>query len=93
MDFASPETLAPYFTDFGITATVGGVAVRGIFNNGYAEALAGIVAGSAPILKCVQTDIAAVTRGTAVVVNGTSYTVAEIQDDGTGIRDLVLEAV
>jgi len=85
------ETLAPYFTDFGITATVGGVSVRGIFNNAYAAGMQGIIAGSAPVLKCVQADVASATRGTAVVVNSTNYLVAEVQDDGTGVRDLVLE--
>lgn len=90
---AFAEHLTGYFTDFGLTATVGGVSVRGIFNNGYAAALGGIVAGSAPVLKCVQSDVPIATRGTSVVVNGTTYAVAEIQDDGTGIRDLVLEEV
>jgi len=88
---AFAEHLAGYFTDFGITATVGGVSVRGIFNNGYDAAFAGLVAGSAPILKIVQADAPAASYGTAVVINGTSYTVAEVQDDGTGIRDLVLK--
>lgn len=87
---AFAEDLTPFFTDFALPATVGGVAVLGIFDNGYGVGL-GIVAGSAPLLTVEAT--VTTTIGAAVSVAGGSYTIAEIKPDGSGLKLLVLEEV
>ena len=84
------EDYAPFLTDFGIAATVGGVAITAIFDNGYADAF-GIVSGSAPVLLCSSASVSAATVGAAVSVNATSYTVREIQPDGVGMTRLLLQ--
>jgi hypothetical protein len=77
------------------TATVSGVAVDGIFDNGYALGGAGPLgmASSQPMLTLATAAVPANPVGTTVVVNSTSYTIAEVDSDGTGISRLMLEAV
>ncbi len=83
--------LPAMFADFGIPATVGGVALTALFDDEYATAL-DAVAGSAPVLMVQTSDVPAVALGAAVLLDSTSYTVIGIQPDGTGITRLVLEA-
>lgn len=86
------ESLASFFTDFAATsATLGGTAVSGIFDNGYAEAFG--MDGSAPSLTLKSSAAAAAAHGTAVVVDGVNYTVQGIEPDGTGVTKLILEKV
>lgn len=82
------EDFSAYFADFGVAATVGGVAVTGVFDKMAAEAF-GVVSGNDPQL--VVTDTVTASQGTAVSIGGTSYAVAEVIDDGTGLRVLKLE--
>jgi len=79
---------AAFFGDFAIDLTVNGVQTRGIFDDAYAEAFAGMVGGTAPAL--ILPSSVAVQRGHAVVVDGTGYTVTSIEPDGTGITLLRL---
>ena len=88
---AIAESLADFFPDFGVAATVGGVALTGHFENGYADALG--IAGSAPSLLIVAADAPSVALGNAVVVGGASYTVAAVEPDGVGITRLRLAEV
>jgi len=81
---------AVFLSDFGVAATVGGVALRGIFDNGYADAF-GIVSGSAPVLLISTTAAPAVAHGSAVVIGSDSFTVREIQPDGLGMTRLLLQ--
>lgn len=74
-----------------VEATVGGVSVDGIFDNGYGSALD--VAGSTPSLLLPSSSAASATRGTAVVVGGVSYTVSSVEPDGTGMTLLRLQEV
>lgn len=74
-----------------VTATVGGVAVRAVFDDAYADQFG--IAGSTPALQCASADVAAAVPGTAVVVNGVNYTVGSIQPDGTGMTRLLLQEV
>ena len=74
---------------FAVTATIASVAVTGIFSKSSADAL--MAAGTQPVLTVKSTDVAATARGTAVVVNGTNYTVAKIEPDGTGFSKVLLE--
>lgn len=92
MTISAAAAFANAFADFGLAATVGGVSVFGIFDAEYANAF-DVVAGSTPVLLVRSADVPAVTRGDAVVLNATSYTVADIQPDGQGLTRLILEAV
>lgn len=74
-----------------VTATVGGVSVSAIFDNGY-NAVMGID-GSTPVITAKSSDVSSAVRGTAVVVDGVSYTVQGIEPDGLGITRLILELV
>lgn len=88
---AFAEEAAPFLSDFGVEATVGGASVRGIFDDRARDVLG--IAGSAPALTCASADIETVERGDAVVIGDASYTVANIEAYGTGFTRLILEAV
>lgn len=83
------EDTSMFFADFGVDAVVDGVNVVGIFDKAYQESF-GIVSGDNPILV-VSSNVAAA-EGDSVTINATSYTVAGVQPDGTGITILQLEA-
>ena len=85
------EDLAPFFADFGLTATVGAVTCTGIFDNAYAQAL-GFTAGTAPVLIVKAADVPAVSQGTSVVVVYGSFVVTDVEPDGTGLLLLRLDA-
>lgn len=87
---AFTETPDSFFTDYAATScTIGGVSVSAIFGNEAADAL--MAAGTQPVLTVKSSDVASTARGTAVVVNGTNYTVAKIEPDGTGFSRVILE--
>ena len=85
--------------DFGTAATYtpsGGSSstVNGIFDNDYALAdpLGSVGVGSAdPRFVCRTSDVATAANGDALVVNSVTYTVRNVEDDGTGVTTLVLE--
>lgn len=87
------ENLAQFFDTeaHGVNMTVGASTVPGIFNNGYGEALG--ASGAEPTFTCEAAVLAAAsgTVGAAVSVNGTNYTIAELQPDGTGVVVVILE--
>lgn len=62
-------------------ATVGGTEVAALFSAAYADALG--IASSGPALRAQTSTLPAVAQGTAVVVDGTSYTVAAVKPNGT----------
>lgn len=78
-----------FFSDFAIDATVNGAAVRGIFDNAYAEAFGGMVSGSQPRLLVPSATAAA--RGQTVVIDAVSYTITAVEPDGTGVTSLGLD--
>lgn len=82
------ENLDPFFADYGVAATVNGVQVIGIFDKAYQERF-GVVSGTEPIL-IVQSTVSAA-EGQTVVIGSSSYKVASIEPDGTGITVLVLK--
>ena len=88
------ENTAAYFSDFGQTATVGGVSVSGIFDNGYALGGVGAIgmASSQPTFTLATASVPASPVGTAVVVSGGNYLVGAHEPDGTGMSRLLLEA-
>lgn len=85
------ESRAAFFTDFAVTATVGGVALSGIFDAQYADAF-GLIAGTVPALLIDDDDAPDVAAGDVVSVGGRGYLVAVVQPDGTGMSRLILEA-
>lgn len=89
---AFTEDLAPFFADFAATScTIGGLATSAVFSNVAGDGL--YAAGTRPQLTVKSSDVASTARGTAVVVNGVSYTVAKIEHDGTGLARVLLEKV
>jgi len=85
------EDHAVYFLDFGINVTVGGVVVRAIFDDAYADPMG--MAGSTPAVLCASADVSDAALGTAVVIDGVSYTVVKPEPDGTGMTRLLLQEV
>lgn len=84
------ETLADFLPDFSTSATRNGSAtVSGLFDKAYAEAF-GLIAGNDPVFRCLSS--VGMARGDTLVISGTTYTVTEIQPDGTGIDLCKLEA-
>lgn len=84
------EDTAAFMTDFAVPAEVGHVSLLGIFGNAHANALY-MVVGSRPTLLIATADAPDVARNDAVTIGMDSYTVAEIQPDGTGMTRLVLD--
>jgi hypothetical protein len=84
------ETLADFLPDFGVAVTRNGSAsVTGLFDKAYAEAF-GLIAGNDPVFRCLSS--VGMARGDTLLISGTTYTVTEIQPDGTGIDLCKLEA-
>lgn len=77
------------------SATLGGVAVTGIFDNGYAQSSAGGmgIASAMPMLTLPTASVPANPVGVTAVVSSVSYTVVEHQPDGSGVSALYLERV
>lgn len=81
--------------EFATAVTVGGISVNAIFDNDYIPVDLGNgvqVESVGPAILCATADVSGVAQGAAVVVNGTNYTVAEVQPDGTGLTTLRLRA-
>lgn len=78
--------------DFAVNATIEGVDVPGIFDDAYIDPLG--IASTEPMFHCRTSDLAAITpavaRDTAATINGTGYTVQNIEPDGTGMTLLKL---
>lgn len=77
--------------EFAVTAVINGVDIDGIPDDEYAES--GGFAGSRPVFLCRSKDIEdnSISEGHTAVISGASYTVREIQPDGTGMTRLILE--
>lgn len=76
------------------TATLdGGEAFSAVFDAVYIEPLG--MSGAQPSIECASADVSTAEHGSAVVVTYksvvTSYTVASIQPDGTGMTRLLLQ--
>lgn len=74
--------------EFGSTALVGGVGVRGLFDRKYTETLE--TAGYAPVFTCAAADVSDIAQGDPLTIDGTAYTVVSVEPDGTGLVRLVL---
>ena len=69
------DTLTPFYADFGVAATVGGVSVFGLFDKETPDAF-NIMPDTRAALRVPATVAASV--GDVVVVSGTNYTIAAI---------------
>jgi len=85
--------------EFGISVivSVGTVfesTINGIFDNEYFEVDTGQanISSSVPMLMCRTLDVDDVIYGHKVTIDNNDYKVRDIQPDGTGITNLILEA-
>lgn len=91
MPFA--EDLAPFLDvqGFASAATLGGVAVRGIFDNAYeAYDVSSGFAASGPVFLLPSASVPAVVVGLPLVIGAETWAVVEPQPDGTGMTTLRL---
>lgn len=73
------------------TATLGGVAVVGIFDSEYLlQDMGGSMAASGPVFTLASAYVPANVTGLLLVVNGMTYKVVEPMPDGTGVTVLRL---
>ena len=91
--------------DFGVTAyiTQGGgaeVAVNGVFDNAHLMVDAGEagVSSTAPVITCRTADLALLGLGNArtgdtLRIAAISYTLTDVQPDGTGMTTLIMEKI
>jgi hypothetical protein len=85
--------------DFGqnVTYTVQGgsaATIKAIFDNQFIEVDSGGSVGFAiqqPKLTCRTSDVVNCTEGDTFVISGTTYLSRIVQDDGTGMTEIVLE--
>ena len=87
------EDLSAFFnpSEFGQAATLAGVAVAGIFDNGFDEqALAMGMASGAPVFTLASAAVPAQVIGLSLVVGAVTYKVVESMPDGTGVTRLQL---
>lgn len=87
------EDFAAFFdtAGFAVSATLAGVAVRGIFDNAYQmDDLTGGVAGSAPSFTLRTSDVPSNVIGASLVIGAVTWKVVETMPDGTGVTTLRL---
>lgn len=85
------------FADAGTYTPAGGSAatVNGIFDKDYALSdLGGSVGISSndPRFICLTSDVSSAANGDQIVVRSVTYIIRQVEDDGTGITTLALEA-
>lgn len=76
------ENLDAFFVDFGVAATLNGVAVTVIFDREYIEEL-GIMGGNNPValIKSSANPV----RNQTLVIGADTYKLLEPKPDGTGL--------
>lgn len=72
-------------------ATLDGVSISGIFDNGTQSGLSNMMLGTNPTFTCASASASSSSRGKTLVVDTVSYTVREVKRDGTGMSVLELE--
>lgn len=96
MNFA--DDLDIFFSDFAVTATYTPAAgadkmVKVIFDAVYESVSMydGVAVSSAsPAAHCKSADVVGVKANDALAIDGSTYRIAEIQPDGTGMTTLIL---
>lgn len=79
--------------EFAAPAMLAGAQVRGIFDNAYRQGEVGYngMASTQPVFLVATSDVPANPVGASLVVNATSYLIASVEPDGTGMSQLFLE--
>ena len=75
--------------DFGIIVEIAGKEITAVMDNGFEDALGTWV--TVPVLTVRTSDVTDASRGDSLTIDNIAYTVAEIQPDGQGISNLVLQ--
>lgn len=90
----STDDLSAFFDEnhFAVDATWKGCAVRGIFDNEFAEVEVGEVAveGTQPRFMCKTSDVVALVADEDFTVGGVTYKTIRQEPDGTGISLVIL---
>lgn len=78
--------------DWGVDATYGAHTIAVIYDEEYVELMG--ISGDSPVVLGRTSDFetAEVAEGGTLAVNGASFTVRVIQNDGTGMTKLILES-
>lgn len=77
---------------FATTGTLkNGDTITGIFDSAYLDSLS--VDSSSPVFLCASGDILGLGRGDEIEIDGIMYCVARLEPDGTGMTNIVLEAI
>ncbi len=84
------EDLAPYFAEFGVSATIAAGALQGIFDARPGQAF-GFVDTVGPTFTFATAGWPAVARGAAITIASVAYTVTGIEPDGTGVTVVTLQ--
>lgn len=74
--------------DLGTDAVYEGGTIRVLFQNGFV--VVNGVETTAPMVECLDTDVAGVAHGDAMTVNGVTYRIIGIQPTGSGVTKLIL---
>ena len=80
------DTLNVYLSDFGVSCQIGsGTAFKGILDASAENIASGIATSIEYLLTSKTTDVTSASRGTAISVDSTNYTVREnlLIDDGS----------
>lgn len=89
---AFTETLAPFFADFGVTASLGATSVVGIFEEAPVLAFGGAVTGNDPRFTLPTSNLPADPRNVTLTIGARVFNVRDWSNDGTGMSVLELEA-
>lgn len=78
---------------FAVSATLNGVAVSGVFDNGTAIGAVGMMGmvSTSPSFVLPTASVPADPIGKTLVIGSSSYLVAANEPDGTGVTTLLLE--
>lgn len=79
--------------DFAVSATFGGATISIIFDEEYLGQDVGgstLVSGSNPIAYCRTSDVSAAAQDSTIVIDSTTYTVIDVENDNTGMTLLRL---
>jgi len=79
-------------TEIRFALPTGTKVVRGYFDNAFFDAAVGevVLDSTQPRFQCKESDLSGVTRETRCKVEGRSFSVIEVQPDGTGCAVVVL---
>ena len=86
------ENHAPFFAEWGESATIAGSTVFGIFVNDYLGSFDELVGDTAPFFQCHTAELPAITPGSSTVtVTAGTFTVTAVKDDNLGQTVLKLK--